>query len=135
MNGDMKTTRTPSFVLYAHPSQAALDAIVTLRLYSAGKADAASVSNALQCLEHIYGQPVKSAAALFRRSLYIGNGTVQREIRFEALTHIADWVFRHRVRASLWSDLLTLCRALRRRVHIFCDLPAAGRLEGRMRAA
>jgi hypothetical protein len=109
----MKMTATQKLVPHAHPSQAALDSIVALRLYSIGKADKASVLAALRRLDHIYGQPVKGALALFERSLHIGDKAVQNEIRFEALSQITDWVFRHRIQASLWGEVSNICRALR----------------------
>ena len=109
----MKQAATPRFVRYAHPSQAALDSIVILRLFSAGEAQSASVLRALRHLEYIYGLPIKGAVALFRRALSVPDPVVQKEILFEAMTAIIDWIFREPYKAAAWETALRLGRAFK----------------------
>ncbi len=103
-------TQAKSSVRYAHPSQAALDSIIVLRLYSAGRADANIALQALDQLEDIYGWPLRSAVALFRRGLCTQDRRARHVVLYEALNHIIDAVFRDRIRASLWQNGRTLCR-------------------------
>jgi hypothetical protein len=98
----MKTTETISIFAWASPSQAALDAIIVLKLYGAGRGGIDPVRAALDRLDALYGLPLQGALALYRQSLITEDADRQTALRFAALTRMTDWVFRHPAAAGLW---------------------------------
>jgi hypothetical protein len=109
----MKNT-APHIVRYAHPSQAALDAIVTLRHCRAGLRNQAAALQALRTIEYIYGPPLKVSVALFRRGLHINDPYLQKEVLYESLHAIIDWIFHEPLKAAAWETALRFRRALKK---------------------